>query len=168
MKGKFSDDSTFNGIPNNQGSNNESIIILTCGNPDGRGNYSANDGVFTVSSTVKLLDRDTSAKVKKAVDQDNVGYLHQLVEEEAHPYCAEPDVFNGRHAINHAALQDKMKVLKYLVEELKVDPLTTDDCCQPIHWAIMGGSLSALQYLIDQGADIEAKSKKLTPLKYAA
>ena len=76
---------------------------------------------------------------------------------------------NGNYVIHYASNSDLLQIVKYLIENRKVD-LNTKGYFErtPLHKACENGYLPIVDYLISKGANIEAKDKEgKTPLHYA-
>ncbi|WP_265039233.1 ankyrin repeat domain-containing protein [Wolbachia endosymbiont (group A) of Yponomeuta plumbellus] len=75
----------------------------------------------------------------------------------------------GRVPLHYAAYNGKLDVVKYFVDEGKVDVNLRDNDGQvPLHSASWSGHLDVVEYLISKGADINAKDKDgKTPLDVA-
>lgn len=71
------------------------------------------------------------------------------------------------YAIFLAAEKNDVKTLKRLIEEEGIDPNIQDydRKATPLHWASNKGHVEAIEYLIDQGADVNMQNKRgRTPL----
>ncbi|MCL7030177.1 hypothetical protein MKW94_017368, partial [Papaver nudicaule] len=80
------------------------------------------------------------------------------------------EVGDGRHAIHYAASGGRVNVLKYLIEEMKIDIDVKDDSGRtPLSWAATEERLAAVEYLLQMGANPEIPDdSKGSPLQCAA
>ncbi|MCL7024209.1 hypothetical protein MKW94_003285, partial [Papaver nudicaule] len=77
----------------------------------------------------------------------------------------------GKRAIHYAASQGKVNVLKYLIEEVKLDDVDVKDDFgwKPLSVAVIQGHSAAVKYLLEMGANPELPDDgNYTPLHYAA
>ncbi|MFP3032042.1 MAG: ankyrin repeat domain-containing protein, partial [Wolbachia sp.] len=67
---------------------------------------------------------------------------------------------SGRVPLHCAASNGKLDVVKYFIDEEKVDVNIKDNgYWTPLHWASWGGHLDIAKYLVDKRANINAKDK---------
>ncbi|WP_264707971.1 ankyrin repeat domain-containing protein [Wolbachia endosymbiont (group B) of Agriphila straminella] len=76
---------------------------------------------------------------------------------------------SGRVPLHCAASNGKLDIVKYFIDEEKVDVNIIDNgYWTPLHWASWGGYLNITKYLVDKRANINAKDKgSKTPLNVA-
>ena len=103
-------------------------------------------------------------KVRKAIENDDADTLRQLVNDGIDLSY----IVNIKHALEIAAENNKLKVLKYLVEELRIVAKIDSAGKDAITAAIKRESLEAFQYLLKMGVDIETQMPYETLLLYAA
>ncbi|XP_026431166.1 serine/threonine-protein phosphatase 6 regulatory ankyrin repeat subunit B-like [Papaver somniferum] len=77
---------------------------------------------------------------------------------------------NGRRAIHHAASGGKLDVLKYLIEEIKLDVDVKDGRGEtPLSWAAIEGCVAAVEYLLQMGVNPEIRNERnMNSLHHAA
>ncbi|MCL7027856.1 hypothetical protein MKW94_020669, partial [Papaver nudicaule] len=77
---------------------------------------------------------------------------------------------HGRGAIHYAATGGSVNVLKYLIQEIKIDVNLRDgDGATPLFRATIRGHLAAVEYLLGMGANPELRDHgNLNPLHFAA
>ncbi|XP_026414186.1 26S proteasome non-ATPase regulatory subunit 10-like [Papaver somniferum] len=77
---------------------------------------------------------------------------------------------NGVGVIHFAAIEGKLNVLKYLIEELGLDVNTKDEKRDsPLLHATLDGNINTIEYLLGKGADPKSSNfKGYTPLHAAA
>ncbi|XP_026439867.1 26S proteasome non-ATPase regulatory subunit 10-like isoform X2 [Papaver somniferum] len=77
---------------------------------------------------------------------------------------------DGRRAIHHVAAGGNVQVLKYLIEEIKLDIEVEDNSGETLlNWATIEGRLAAVEYLLQMGANPEVPNDlDCSPLHHAA
>lgn len=168
MKSKFPD---FNNPSNN--------IIFN--NSDGTSNVlTINDsnscGTLTLgtSSIVTFSNPSEAHQMAMIVRSNDVGALREAIKCGFKLLCLDPadqNTLNSIHAINYAAYFNRVGILKYLVEELKIDLSIKHSGHTAIYCAIINQCLEALQYLIGHdniNAIPQGYSGGSTPLQFAA
>ncbi|KAI3930891.1 hypothetical protein MKX01_006943 [Papaver californicum] len=77
---------------------------------------------------------------------------------------------DGKRVIHAAAAGGNVEVLKYLIEEIKLDVDVKDNSgVTPLSWAAIEGRLAAMEYLLEMGANPEmSDDSNSTPLHHAA
>ncbi len=67
---------------------------------------------------------------------------------------------NGRIPLHYAAYSGRLDIVKYFIDEEKIDVNIKDNgYWTPLHWASWGGHLDIAKYLVDKRANINAKGK---------
>ncbi|MCL7048732.1 hypothetical protein MKW94_017052, partial [Papaver nudicaule] len=77
---------------------------------------------------------------------------------------------NGVGVIHFAAVEGKINVLDYLIEELGIDVNLKDEMGQsPLFHATLDGNMKTVEYLLGKGADPKTSTNRgYTPLHIAA
>ncbi|KAI3854005.1 hypothetical protein MKX03_016510 [Papaver bracteatum] len=78
--------------------------------------------------------------------------------------------YDGKHVVHYAASGGRLNVLKYLIEEIRVDIHIKDGSGEtPLSWAAIEGHLAAVVYLLQMGANPGIPNdSNVTPLHHVA
>lgn len=121
--------------------------------------------VLGLTASTALAD-NLESKIQRAASQ----YMQKLTEA-ASQTCHEDIVEVARHPIFYAAKEGNLEMVQSIIEEQNFDVNTKyeKDGSTALHWAAYGGQYDVVKYLLEHGADVNAKDNNdRTPLMDAA
>jgi len=134
-------------------------------------------------ANINATDADSASILMWAVYNGDLQLVKYLVEEGANYKYKSGVIYTNYNRTNYygniigiAAGENKLDILKYLLEELKINiedieynPETKKaDGWNALQWAASKGHFRIVEYLLDNGADVNVKDKHgITPFFYA-
>ena len=121
--------------------------------------------VLGLTASTALAD-NLESKIQRAASQ----YMQKLTEAVSQT-CHEDIVEVARHPIFYAAKEGNLEMVQSIIEEQNFDVNTKyeKDGSTALHWAAYGGQYDVVKYLVEHGADVNAKDNNdMTPLMDAA
>eukprot|EP01122_Echinamoeba_exundans_P003272 TRINITY_DN13397_c0_g1_i1.p1 TRINITY_DN13397_c0_g1~~TRINITY_DN13397_c0_g1_i1.p1 ORF type:complete len:1123 (+),score=150.08 TRINITY_DN13397_c0_g1_i1:71-3439(+) len=104
-------------------------------------------------------DKKTRSAFIYACGKNQLDLVKLCVERGANVYAGSS--FGGVSGLDLAAKKGHMEVLKYLIEDQKMNPDTSESASMtPLHWACAFTQLDAAKYLISMGANIRRTSSQ--------